>query len=159
MNKIPEGYRRNVAIVIVNDRGEILAGERSDVPGAWQLPQGGIDEGESVVDAMHREAEEELGLNSIELIYQLESPIRYEWPESLYYRGYRGQEQYYCVARIIGEEKFDLNRHDLPEFRAVKWMSPREFLDITEGFKRDAYAQALAQICRYIALGKNSDFL
>jgi putative (di)nucleoside polyphosphate hydrolase len=150
LSKVPERYRRNVAIVIINDDGELLAGERNDVPGAWQLPQGGIEDGESVTEAMHREASEELGVDSLELIHQLHDPIRYEWPESLYHRGYRGQEQYYCLARFTADEKFELTRHDPPEFRRVKWMTKDEFLEKTGGFKKDAYAQALELLSRYM---------
>ena len=150
MSKVPEGYRRNVAIVIINDSRELLAGERNDVPGAWQLPQGGIDDGESIVDAMRREAGEEFGIDDLELIYQLEDPIRYEWPESLYYRGFRGQEQYYCLAKVVGEVRIDLERHNPPEFRSVQWMKPDEFIEKVSGFKRDAYAKALQLLSRYI---------
>ena len=143
--EIPEGYRPNVAIFALNSAGKILLCERSDVAGAWQLPQGGIDEGETVPQAAVRELFEEVGVSDAEVILQLSDPIRYEWPESLYVRGFRGQEQFYVAVRLRDDVVFNLGLHQ-QEFSSVEWVGQSVFLSRIRGFKAKAYEEALKQI-------------
>lgn len=143
LTNTPQDYRRNVAIVVLNEHGQILACQRSDVRGAWQLPQGGIDQDEDELSAMYRELEEEIGTQAVELIGRLSETIRYEWPESLYYRGYRGQEQAYFLVRLKPEAELDLCTHHTQEFDAVEWLGASQFLELVQGFKKQAYETAI----------------
>lgn len=141
-------YRKNVAVVVINSKGLVLACHRSDIAGAWQLPQGGIDREETPEQAMWRELREEIGTDKAELLGHLPEPIRYDWPEHLYSRGFHGQEQYYFLVRLHPEAKIDLNsrgKHKA-EFNRYAWLTRTEFESRLEGFKADAYRQALTQL-------------
>lgn len=138
-------YRRSIAVFIVNDAGLILTCERSDHAGAWQLPQGGIEEGETPQEAMNRELLEEIGTNSVEIVGELPATIRYDWPEHLHSRGYCGQEQHYFLARLLPSARIDFNKFAHAEFQSYRWLAPAEFKLAASGFKREAYLQALAQ--------------
>lgn len=141
-------YRKNVAIFVLNTDGQILVCERNDANGAWQLPQGGIDPEESPEQAMKRELLEEIGTNNVTLIDSLTNPIRYDWPEHLYSRGYHGQEQYYFLVRIEDVTSISLDSHEKPEFQQIRWVGAQEFLKIEAGFKKSAYEQALTQFIK-----------
>lgn len=121
----------------------MLACRRNDVRQAWQLPQGGIDAGEDADSAMLRELLEEIGTAAVDLIARLPEPIRYEWPQHLYNRGYRGQEQTYFLTRLRPDAVIDLANHHTPEFDLAEWITADEFLRRSTGFKASAYRQAL----------------
>ena len=143
----PKKYRLNVAIVVVNARGQILACERSDVAGAWQIPQGGVEKNEELEAAARRELYEEIGVKQIEVIGQLPEPIRYEWPPELYRRGYCGQEQHYFLVRLLNESEIKLDGGDCPaEFTRTEWVSVDQFVKRLSGFKSKAYRSAISQI-------------
>ena len=100
-------FRAGVVAVVSNSRGELLAFERSDVPGAWQLPQGGIDVGESPQDAAWRELGEETGLSSreVELVGEHPSWVAYEFPDHVRSEGRRlGQVQRWYFFRVVDDE-------------------------------------------------------
>ena len=136
-------YRENVAVVVVNDRGEILACRRCDRFRTWQLPQGGIEPGETAIVALHRELLEEIGTDQVELLAQLDETIRYEWPEHLWDRGFQGQEQTYFLVRLRPEAKVDVAGVPHPEFDATEWLEVEEFLSRISGFRAEAYREAL----------------
>lgn len=138
----PEAYRPNVGIFVLNAAGLILACERSDVANAWQIPQGGIDPEELMQNAMLRELEEEIGTRAVEILGSYPGAIRYEWPETLYSRGYRGQEQYYYLVRLDKSATLNFSSHT-QEFSRSEWITSSEFLKRTNGFKADAYRKAL----------------
>jgi len=140
-------YRRNVAAVVVNSDGQILACQRSDVRGAWQLPQGGIDDAETAQEALLRELEEEIGTSEVEILAQLPEPIRYDWPIELHKRGHIGQEQTYFLVRPIKETSLQQFRKD-GEFNSYEWVSLAEFLSRLSGFKKDAYIKALSLLSK-----------
>ena len=142
----PADYRPNVAAVVVDGDGHVLACHRSDRSGAWQLPQGGIDPGESPLEAMYRELEEEVGTAAVELIGSLDSPIRYEWPSDLWERGFRGQEQWYFLVRLADRTLIDLERATHKEFDKVEWVAPDELLERVSGFKAVAYRSGIRQL-------------
>lgn len=138
-------YRKNVAVVVLNDSGYILACHRSDKFKSWQLPQGGIDVDESPDQAMIRELEEEIGTSKVTILGQLPETIRYDWPSTEYFRGFHGQEQWYYLARLHSDAIIDLTRHPPIEFDATQWMGASQFLSKVKGFKRDAYIEAIAR--------------
>ena len=145
----PAGYRANVGIVLVNPAGEIFVGRRRDTPDAWQMPQGGIDAGESVRDAAQRELAEEAGTNMAEPVAETPDWLTYELPRRLARRlwggRYKGQAQKWVLMRFTGTDAdIDLFRHKPPEFDAWRWVSTPELLASIVAFKRPVYEQVLA---------------
>lgn len=143
-------YRPNVAALMMNDSGNLLICERYGVPGAWQFPQGGVDAGESILDALHREVREEIGISPqhYEVITQRDG-YRYLYPEhvrikKLKRHGNHGQEQTYFLCQLR-QDAPPVNVNQRPrEFQAYRWIFPNEFdLDWTPNFKREVYRQVL----------------
>lgn len=138
-------YRRGVAVVVTNEQGELLACERSDFNGAWQLPQGGVEAEETDEEAMRRELAEEIGLTEYELVGRLDSTISYDWPAHLHSRGHSGQEHVYFLVKTNANTRIDLTVTDTPEFARVEWVTLAEFNNRISGFKAEAYRAALKQ--------------
>ena len=149
---LPAAYRRGVGAVILNREGRIFAGQRRDAMfDAWQMPQGGIDEGEAPLEAVLREVREETGIDprKLELLGETREWIRYDVPPelvpNLWGGRYRGQEQRWFAFRFLGsDEDIDIETEH-PEFRAWRWMDPDELLANIVPFKRDLYAHVLAE--------------
>ena len=145
----PAGYRANVGIVLVNSAGEIFVGRRRDTPDAWQMPQGGIDAGETVCAAAARELSEEAGTNKAEPVAETQDWLTYDLPRGLARRlwggRYKGQAQKWVLMRFTGADAdIDLFRHKPPEFDAWRWVSVPELLASIVVFKRPVYEQVLA---------------
>ncbi len=144
MSSSSSRYRSNVAAIVLNSKGEILCCERSDRKGAWQLPQGGIEQGETTEEALFRELLEEILTNSVSVIGRLDGPIRYEWPEHLHSRGFIGQEQHYFLVRLTAAGEKEFSGAPSEEFAGFEWTGAAEFLARCSGFKAEAYRTALA---------------
>ena len=141
-------YRPCVGIALFNDDNHVFVGERIDNPGAWQMPQGGIDEGESVEDAFFREMEEEIGSTLAEIIRVHDTPLRYELPPhllgKLWNGQYGGQEQTWVAARFMGlDSDINIHAHRQPEFQAWQWTPLDQILDLIVPFKRNTYAEVI----------------
>ncbi len=142
------GYRPCVGVMLVNDRGRVFVGRRIDNKEGdwWQMPQGGIDEGEDLRAAALRELAEETGVDArhVTLLQQIEEPVRYDLPEELIGKlwggRYRGQEQVWFLARFAGEDgDIRLDAHDPPEFCDWKWVEPDQLPDLIVPFKKRVY--------------------
>ena len=136
-------YRPNVAAIIRRADGKILVGERSDVPGGWQFPQGGQKQKETPEQALTRELLEEVGLGpeSYRLVKQ-RGPYRYLFMDGRTKNGFHGQEQTYFLLELDDDAAAIDVATAQPEFRAVQWIKPGEFeLDWVPGFKREVYRQ------------------
>ena len=144
----PMRYRLNVALILWNDQGEILLGERRDVAGSWQFPQGGAKAGETLEGALRREAEEEIGLREETFeILQSHGPYRYLFPRRMKKRGFVGQEQTYFLARLRPGCHLPEGPIKSPEFRQVRWIAPRQFeLQWVADFKREVYRSVFQEI-------------
>ncbi len=142
-------YRPCVGVALFNRNGDVFVGERIDTPGAWQMPQGGIDPGEAIKGAALRELKEEIGTDKAQVIKTSSDVIRYDLPPDLMgklWNGkYRGQEQYWVAALFTGNDSdIDIEHHELPEFLNWKWIPLQQTLELIVPFKREVYRQVIA---------------
>ena len=147
--KLP--LRTGVGIIVLNKQNKIFVGKRKDNPGdKWQMPQGGVDEGEDYITAMRRELLEETSIQNIEIIKEIDKIYQYELPENLVgiiWKGkYRGQKQKWFITRFLGEEKeINLNTKHA-EFVDWKWIEPKLLPEVIVNFKKDLYLNLLKEI-------------
>ncbi|MCD8562548.1 MAG: RNA pyrophosphohydrolase [Alphaproteobacteria bacterium] len=142
-------YRPCVGIALFNPMGQVFVGERIDSPGHWQMPQGGIDPGENVEQALWRELYEEVGTDKAEILKIADTPLRYDLPDELRQKlwrsRYKGQEQTWVALRFTGKESdINLNAHDPAEFRAWKWADFHTVPELIIPFKRETYIKVVA---------------
>lgn len=141
-------YRPCVGIALFNNIGQVFIGERIDTPGAWQMPQGGIDDGEDLTSAIFREMREEIGTQNAEIVKIIPEKIRYDLPDdlrkTLWGGRYAGQEQTWVKLKFLGADRdIDIAAHNPPEFRNWKWSDPAALVDLVVPFKRGAYRQII----------------
>ena len=147
--KLP--LRTGVGIIVLNKQNKIFVGKRKDNPGdKWQMPQGGVNEGEDYITAMKRELLEETSIKNIEIIKEIEKIYQYELPENLVgiiWKGkYRGQKQKWFITRFLGDEKeINLNTKHA-EFIDWKWIEPKFLPEVIVNFKKDLYINLLKEI-------------
>ncbi|HVE15795.1 MAG TPA: NUDIX domain-containing protein [Chthoniobacterales bacterium] len=134
-------YRPNVAFILRRADGRILIGERSDVGGAWQFPQGGVDKKESPEEALRREVLEEISLAPSDYrVTEQRGPYRYEYSDGRTKEGCGGQEQIYFLADFLGDEAQILSQPSTIEFQAVRWIEPADFrLEWVHPMKQEVY--------------------
>jgi putative (di)nucleoside polyphosphate hydrolase len=142
-------YRLSVGIMLINRAGLVFAGKRIDqtVEG-WQMPQGGIDLGETPATAALRELKEEVGTDKAEILSEMDDWLTYDLPAHLIgvaFRGrFRGQRQKWFALRFLGEDSdINLDAHE-PEFSAWKWLSIEALPRVIVPFKREIYAAVIA---------------
>lgn len=149
INYFDRPYRPCVGIVLANHQRKILVGQRLDNSvEAWQMPQGGIDDGETPFEAGMREMLEEVGTNKASYVAEHPEWLDYDIPEglanSLWDGRFRGQTQKWLLFRFDGDDS-DINiATDIPEFRAWKWAEPEVLPDLAVPFKRDVYKGVLS---------------
>ncbi|MDD4556054.1 MAG: RNA pyrophosphohydrolase [Alphaproteobacteria bacterium] len=143
-------YRKNVCIVVFNQDKKLLVCERLDSHGetlAWQFPQGGIDKGETVVEAAKREIFEETSLKNIKIVQANEAPFRYDFPQDVVERfkdSFHGQDQHWVLAFFNGEDS-EINIHTkIPEFYQWKWADAEFAISHIVPFKREVYEKGLS---------------
>ena len=143
-------YRPCVGIMLINQQGDIFGGQRLDNRAeAWQMPQGGIDEGEDVETACFREMREEIGTNKADILRLHPNWLNYDIPrplaDNLWSGAYRGQTQKWVALRFTGEDT-DINiQTEDPEFISWQWLSPDELIQRAVPFKRDVYTNIMAE--------------
>lgn len=142
-------YRPCVGVALFNDKGQVFVGERIDTPNAWQMPQGGIDDGEDLLIAALRELKEEIGTDKASLLKIHEQKIKYNLPDHLvgkFWDGkYQGQEQTWVAMLFDGQDiDIQLDADERPEFNKWKWVNLDETLDLIVPFKRKTYLQVIA---------------
>ncbi len=139
-------FRAGVVAVVRRSDGEVMAFERSDAPGAWQLPQGGIESGETPEQAVWRELWEETGLtrHDVRLVEQAPHWTVYEWPEGMRTSERIGQAHRWFFFEPIGDEIAP--RPDGSEFTDWRWMRAADLIECVVEFRRGPYAQALGAV-------------
>lgn len=155
-------YRPNVGAVLFNQAGLVLVARRADMPnaegraGGWQLPQGGVDEGEDLRVAVLRELAEEIGTGQAEIIAEHPEWLTYDFPPELQRmrmaQKYRGQRQRWFALRFTGHDsdiRLDADPH--PEFDAWRWARIEELPELAVNFKRAIYEELVREFGRFAA--------
>jgi putative (di)nucleoside polyphosphate hydrolase len=151
-----DGYRPNVAIVLVNSRNQVFWGKRIKEH-AWQFPQGGIKQGETPEQAMFRELEEETGLQPqhVRVLGRTRDWLHYNVPNHWVkreWRGtYKGQKQIWFLLRLVGRDcDISLRASGHPEFDAWRWHEYWVPLEAVIDFKRESYRLGLEQLAEFL---------
>jgi putative (di)nucleoside polyphosphate hydrolase len=147
-------YRPCVGVMLVNSAGRVFVGKRIDNKemDAWQMPQGGIDDGEDLHAAALRELQEETGVSShlVTIIAETRDELLYDLPDFLMGKmwggKYRGQRQKWLLMRFAGEDgDIDLNAHEHAEFEAWRWVEPDQVPELIVPFKKRVYRQVVEE--------------
>ena len=146
MKKLP--MRNGVGVIVLNNENKVFVGKRKDNPvDRWQMPQGGVDIGESYLSAMKRELYEETSIKSIEILKEINGFFEYELPKNLVgiiWKGkFRGQKQKWFITRFIGNENEINLQTKNPEFIEWKWIIPDELPKTIVDFKKKMYVELL----------------
>ncbi len=137
-------YRPNVAMIIVSDKypekKQVFIAQRNDLTDIWQFPQGGIDNGEEVKEALFRELEEEIGTDEATIVAEYPEWISYDFPEKIAkkMKPYKGQTQRYFLLKLNENANINLDTEH-PEFISYKFVGVDELLDYTAHFKKPVY--------------------
>ena len=152
-NKLP--LRKGVGIVLLNNKNKIFVGKRIDNPNNyWQMPQGGVDEGEDNLNAALRELEEETSITSVQLIREIEGYLTYDLPDNLLgiiWKGkYKGQKQKWFLMRFLGNDNEVNIQTKKPEFNEWKWVDINMITDLVVDFKLEVYRELKEKILKII---------
>ncbi len=151
--KLP--LRNGVGIVVLNGNNKVFVAKRIDNPkDFWQMPQGGVNDGEDFLSAAYRELEEETSIKNVQLIKELENTITYELPKHLLgiiWRGkFKGQKQKWFIMRYLGDDK-DINiKTKKPEFLEWKWIDIDMLTNVVVDFKLHVYEELKRKIKKII---------
>ena len=160
-------YRPGVGIMLLDRAARVFVGRRIDMPAglaAWQMPQGGIDAGESPREAALRELQEEIGTDKAAILGETGGWLHYDvpaeiaqgianargYPNGLWGGRYRGQRQKWFAMRFLGEDAdIDPAATEHPEFDAWEWVEPARLPELIVPFKRPLYEAVLAELRQY----------
>ena len=152
-SKLP--LRKGVGIVLLNNENKVFVAKRIDNPkNFWQMPQGGVDEGENYYEAALRELKEETSITSVELIQEINKKLTYMLPNHLIgiiWKGrFKGQTQKWFVMRFIGNEsEININTKN-PEFLDWKWIDLEDLTKIAVNFKLDVYKHLRQEVSKIL---------
>ena len=152
-NKLP--MRIGVGVIVLNKNNDVFVGKRKDNPGnKWQMPQGGLDQGEDYISAMRRELVEETSIKNIKILKELDEWLEYELPKNLLgiiWKGkFRGQKQKWFIVRFVGKENEINLKTKNPEFIEWKWIEMNELPKVIVDFKKNVYEKLLIELKKFI---------
>jgi putative (di)nucleoside polyphosphate hydrolase len=156
MKKRELPLRIGVGIAVLNSKNKVFVAKRKDNPiNKWQMPQGGVDEGEKLIDAMYRELLEETSISSIKIIKELDYWLEYTLPNHLLgiiWRGkYSGQKQKWFIVKFTGNENEINLQTSNPEFIEWKWVNINELTKVVVGFKKNVYIKLVGELKEFIS--------
>ena len=147
--------RKGVGIIVLNKNNEVFVGKRKDNPiDKWQMPQGGIDNNETPLDAMKRELTEETSITKIKILKEIENWLEYELPQNLLgkiWKGkFRGQRQKWFIVKFMGNEnEININTKH-PEFIEWKWINYKLLPEVIVDFKKEVYLKLKIELNKFI---------
>ncbi len=152
---VPEFYRPNVGLMLIAPDRRVFVGERAGMPGAWQMPQGGVDSGETPLEAAHRELAEEVGTTRALLLRESRDWLTYDFPADLKLKRWQGRwrgqaQKWFAFAFTGSDSDIDIHAHD-HEFDAWKWVRAGELLDLIVPFKRPVYEAVLKEFADLVS--------
>ena len=152
-NELP--FRSGVGIIVLNADNKVFVAKRIDNPkNFWQMPQGGVDEGEDFLKAAYRELEEETSIKNVELIKELDGTLTYELPDRLLgivWKGkYRGQKQKWFLMKFTGKQQEINIKTKNPEFFDWKWIELDQITEVVVDFKLHVYKELKEKVKKII---------
>jgi len=143
--------RSGVGIVVINSDNKVFVAKRIDNPkNLWQMPQGGVDNGEDYLTAAYRELEEETSIKNVKLIKELDELTTYELPKNLLgiiWKGkYRGQQQKWFIMKFLGQDNEINIKTKHPEFCEWKWINLENITDLVVDFKLHVYQEVKKRV-------------
>ena len=153
LQKLP--YRNGVGIVVLNNENKVFVAKRIDNPkNFWQMPQGGVDEGEDLLNAAYRELKEETSIFNVKLIKEIEDWTQYDLPSKLIgiiWKGrYKGQKQKWFIFKFLGNDTEINIKTKNPEFLDWKWIEVGKITEIVVDFKKEVYQKVEKEIKKII---------
>jgi len=151
--KLP--LRTGVGIAVLNSKNKVFVGKRKDNPfDKWQMPQGGVDKDESLINAMRRELIEETSIKNIKILKEFDQWLEYELPENLIgkiWKGkYRGQKQKWFIVKFLGDDdEININTKN-PEFIDWQWITVEQLPKLIVLFKKHVYEEIAEELKKYI---------
>ena len=147
--------RSGVGIIVLNEKNKVFVAKRIDnQKDFWQMPQGGVNDGEDFLTAAYRELEEETSIKNVELIKEFDDTTTYELPDHLLgiiWKGkFRGQKQKWFLMRFTGEEKEINIKTKNAEFLDWKWIELDQITDVVVDFKLHVYEELKKKIKKII---------
>ena len=151
--KLP--LRIGVGAIVLNKKNQVFVGKRKDNPvDKWQMPQGGVNDGEDLTSAMKRELNEETGIENIKILNEIDGWFEYELPNYLLgkiWRGkFRGQKQKWFIVKFLGDDEEINLEKDKPEFIEWKWLDIENLPNVIVDFKKNVYEKLLPKIRSFI---------
>ena len=151
--KLP--YRNGDGIVVLNNENKVFVAKRIDNPkNFWQMPQGGVDEGEDLLNAAYRELKEETSIFNVKLIKEIEDWTQYDLPSKLIgiiWKGrYKGQKQKWFIFKFLGKDTEINIKTKNPEFLDWKWIEIGKITEIVVDFKKEVYQKVEKEIKKII---------
>lgn len=147
--------RNCVGIMLINHEKKIWCGERIDHPGAYQMPQGGIEDYESPLSAAYRELFEETGIAPEDIEFLDQSTEKYDalWPpevaNKIWNAKYKGQQYQWFLFKLTHNDTTNIHT-EMPEFKSYLWLSPSEIIKNIVNFKKDMYNKVISQFSKYL---------